>query len=75
MEYDQLYEGLFEYKFLFSEEISIKDSIIIENDEETTEYRMDTICYNIHTLKSHVGENYRFKLLFNVAVVILITPH
>ena len=74
-EYNQLYEEFFDYSSLFMEEVTIEDAVINDNDNRESEYRMDTIWYNIQNLKSCVGENYRFNILFKVAHIALITPH
>ena len=36
---------------------------------------MDVIWHQIQEMKSPAGDNFRFKLLFRVAVLVLITPH
>ena len=36
---------------------------------------MDTIWYILQAVKSPTGNHYRFRLLFKVAKIVLITPH
>ena len=39
------------------------------------EYRVDVIWYYLQKMRSPVGPNYRFKLLFEVARIVLTIPH
>ena len=65
-------------KFLSDSELSSatwEDAIIKEYDDDSKEYRIDSLWYQIQRLRSLVGNNHRFKLLFKVAKFILIPPH
>ena len=39
------------------------------------QYRMDVIWYQLQELSSPAGDNFRFRLLFRVATLVLVTPH
>ena len=56
-------------------EIKLEEAIISEYHDGSKDYRMDTIWYMLNNLKSLVGNNSCFHLLFQVAKFILITPH
>ena len=46
-----------------------------QSNSENVQYRIDTIWYHLQKMKSSCGENFRFHLLFRVALIILLTPH
>ena len=77
-EFMLLYEEFFDYKALFIQELPLKDAIMegkTTTEEDEVQYRMDVIWHQIQEMKSPAGDNFRFKLLFRVAVLVLITPH
>ena len=73
--YELLYDQFHEYKLVNENEIKLEEAIISEYDDGSKDYRMDAIWYMLNNLKSLVGNNSRFHLLFQVAKLILITPH
>ena len=73
--YELLYDQFHEYKLVNDNEIKLEEAIICQYDDGSKNYRMDTIWYMLNNLKSPVGNNSRFHLLFPVAQLILITPH
>ena len=76
-EIERMYEEFVDYKSLTISELpddALTDAVIQEN-EHTDEYRIDVIWYYMYQMKSPVGNNYRFRLLFNVARLVLVTPH
>ena len=77
-EFKLLYEEFFDYKALFIQEVSLKDAIMERKkttEEDEVQYWMDVIWHQIQEMKSPAGDNFCFKLLFRVAVLVLITPH
>ena len=48
---------------------------LIASYEDHDEYRLDTIPYHLYQMKSLIGSNYRFRNLFSVALLVLVTPH
>ena len=56
-------------------EIDLSCAILTTYDDGTNDYRMDTVSYLLQEMKSSVGNNYRFHNLFEVAKIVLITPH
>ena len=73
--YELLYDQFHEYKLVNENEIKLEEAIISEYNDGSKDYRMDTIWYMLYNLKSLVGNDSRFHLLFQVAKLILITPH
>ena len=51
-----------------------QEAVVREFDDESKEYRIDTIWYHLQNMRSSVGNNNRFQLLFHVAKLVLITP-
>ena len=77
-EMDKLYEEFVDYKTLTDSEMPAaawEDAVIREYEDGTSEYRIDTLWYYIQSLRSLAGNNKRFDLFFNVARLIMITPH
>ena len=74
-EIDRLYEECFQYKIFAINVILDKvfaDAIV----NEGTEDRVDVLWhYLAHMKQECIGDNYRFRLLFNVARLAIITPH
>ena len=73
--YDHLYEEFQDFKLLNDDELDLSDAILTTYDDGSIEYRMDTIWYILQEIKSPVGNNYRFRTLFEIAKLVLITPH
>ena len=53
---------------------ALTDAVIQENDV-ADEYRIDVIRYRFFQVESSVGNNDRFRLLFNVAQLVMVSPH
>ena len=53
---------------------ALTDAVIQENDV-ADEYSRDVIWYHLFQIKSPIGNNYRFRLLFNVARLVMVAPH
>ena len=53
---------------------ALSDTVIQEN-KNSDEYRIDIIWYYLYQMKSPVANNYRFRILLNVARLVLVTPH
>ncbi len=68
-------EQFIDFKTLEYEEIDLSEAVLATYDDGSIEYRMDVIWYLIQQLKSPIGNCYRFSLLFQVARLVLITPH
>ena len=65
------------FKRIFDSELSSTawaEAVVREYDG-LKEYWIDTLWYPIQRLRSLVGDNQRFELLFKVAKLILITPN
>ena len=56
-------------------ENTLSDVIFAEYDDGSEEYRMDVIWYHLNQIKSPIGNNFSFNLLFRVASIMLMTPH
>ena len=69
---DKLFEEFIDFKLLSDSELSLG---ALEVDDGSKEYRIDTLWYHIQQLRSLAGNNQRFELLFEVAKLILKTPH
>ena len=68
-EKERLYEEFIDYKTVAICELpdhALTDAVIQENDV-AHEHRIDVIWYDLFQMKSSVGNNYRFRLLFNAA--------
>ena len=69
----------FDYKSLFAGEINIEEAEIKKEEDydgnKNVQYRMDIIWYQLQELSSPARDNLRFRLLFRVAAIALITPH
>ena len=48
---------------------------LIASYEDHDEYHLDTIWYHLYQMESLIGSDDRFCNLFNVARVVLVTPH
>ena len=53
---------------------ALMDAVIPES-EVADEYRIDVIWYYLFQMKSSVGNNYSFRLLFNVARLVMVALH
>ena len=56
-------------------EIDLSGAILTTYDDGTNGYRMDNVWYLLQEMKSSVENNFRFHNLFEVAKIVLITPH
>ena len=77
-EIEKMYQEFVDYKSLTISELlddALTNSIIQEYEHHTDQYRIDVIWHYMYQMKSPVGNNYRFRLLFNVARLELVTPH
>ena len=77
-----LYGQFVDFQTLSVEELpkeALTDAIIkeFENDdgEAEKEYRMDVLWYHLQSMKSPIGNNKRFHMLFEVARIVLLIPH
>jgi len=72
----RLYEEFIDYKTVAICELphALTDAVIRENDA-ADEYRINVIWYHHFQMKSSVANNYRLQLLFNVAWLVMVTPH
>ena len=76
-ETDMLYEQFIDYQMVETNEFpstALNDAILLEHQDGTVEYRIDTIWYHLKQMRSPVGNNLRFNLLFKVAQIILLIP-
>ena len=67
---EKLYEEFIDFKSLSDSELSSATweyAIVREYDYGSKEYRINTLWYHIRRLRSLVGNNQRFELLFKVA--------
>ena len=67
---EKLCEEFIDFKSLSDSELSSatwEDAIVREYDYGSKEYRINTLWYHIQRLRSLVGNNQRFELLFKVA--------
>ena len=72
-----MYEEFTDFKiFSISEpsDTALTDALIASY-EDHDEYRLDTIWYHLYQMKNLIGSDYRFCNLFNVACLVLVTPH
>ena len=77
-EIERLFEEFIEFKSLSDDELpsnALNDATISTYDDGSVEYRMDTIWYYLQEMRSVVGNEYRFRLLFRCALMVLLTPH
>ena len=72
---ERLFEEFIDFKALEEKELELTEAILEIYDDGSIENRMDVIWYLIQQLKSSEGNCYRFRLLFQVARLVLITPH
>ena len=70
-----LYDEYREYKLLCDDDIDLSAAAITSYEDGSHEYRMDTIWYLIQDMKPVIGNTRIFGLLFQVARLVLITPH
>ena len=76
---DTLYEEFCEYKSLPTRELpdtALTDVLIksFENEGDD-EYRMDVIWYHLYQMTSPIGSSFRFRNLFDIARILLLTPN
>ena len=64
-----------DYKSVVDKELNLDKAFLCSYDDGTNEYCMDVIWYMLQNLKSPIWNNYRFRLLFKVARIVLIIPH
>lgn len=69
-ESDMLYEQFLDFQCL--EDIDITEAKLAQHDGE---YRIDVIWYILQRMRSPIGNESRFGLLFKVAEIVLIVPH
>ena len=75
--FESLYEEFLDFKTLQNEElpeVAFEEALIGE-DTDNLNYRMDVIWYYIKQLRNPIASNVRFKLLFQVASLVLVLPH
>ena len=73
---DLLYDEFFDFKTLSENHVNLEEAKIPRKDEnQKVQYRMDVIWHQLQELTSPAGDNFRFRLLFRVALLVLITPH
>lgn len=75
---DYKIERFVEFKCLSDDELpndTLKDLILSECDGGSIEYQMETISCHISKLKSVVGNNDWFSLIFKCTLVALLTSH
>ena len=76
--YDSLHEEFLDYKSFHVEELpasALEEAFLQEkSNSEHQEYRMNIICH-LRQLKSPVASNLRFRLLFEVAHLVLLLPN
>ena len=68
-----VYESLIDFNTISDSQIDLSQAILKEYDDGTKEYRMDIIWYQLQELKSPTGCSYRFRRLFKVVKIILVT--
>ena len=75
-EEDLIFEQFTDFKSLddLPDDI-LNDAKLEQSNSENAQYRIDTNWYHLQKMKSSCGENFRFHLLFRVALIILLTPH
>ena len=76
-EKERFYEEFIDYKTVAICKLpdhDLTDAVIQENDV-ADEYRIDVIWYHLFQTKSSVVNIYRFRLLFNVARMVMVAPH
>ena len=72
-----MFEEFTDYKTLSISELpdtALTDTLIASY-EDHDEYRLGTTWYHICQMKSLIGNDYRFRNLFNVVRLVLVTPH
>ena len=73
-----LYEQFHQYKTINDAELPDKtyEEALLSgtSDGNKKEYRVDVICYYLQKMRIPVGPNYWFKLLFEVARIVLTMP-
>ena len=75
--FDRLFEEFTDYKTLSISELpdtALTDTLIASY-EDHDEYRLGTTWYHICQMKSLIGNDYRFRNLFSVVRLVLVTPH
>ena len=72
----------FDFQTLSEEDLpngALADATIKELEDEDgktqNEYRMDILWYHFQSMKSPIGNNKRFNILFEVARIVLLIPH
>lgn len=74
-----LYDEFFDYKYLFVGDIDNAEAELKRSEDDDGhakfQYRMDVIWYLLQQITSPAGDSFRFKLLFSVATIVLVTPH
>ena len=75
-EHDKLSEEFTDYQLLNDNEVpeSVWKSVVVQDDESCTFYRMDMIWHYLSNLKAVDGKN-RFSRISHVAKLVLVIPH
>ena len=72
-----MYEEFIDYKTVAIGKLrdhALTVPVIQENDVDNA-YCIDVIWYHLFQMKSSVGNNYRYRLLFNVTQLVMVAPH
>ena len=72
-----LYEEFVDYDTLTINDLpeDVLTHAVIQENKNSDEYRIGIIWYYLYQMKSPVASNYQFRLLFNVAPLVLVKPH
>ena len=73
--YDKLFDEFLDFYSMGEYEIDLTDAILTTYDDGTDGYRMEAVWYLLQEINSAVRNNFRFHNLFEVAKIVLITPH
>ena len=75
---EALYQEFLDFKTMRADEIpphAFDEAFLFESDDRHREYHLDIVWYYTRQLKNPAASNIRFKLLFEVAKLVLIVPH
>ena len=75
LEDEHEHEEFIDFKTISDSQIDLNQAILIECNNGTKEYRMDIMLHKLQELKSPIGCSFRFRRLFKVAKIILVTPN
>lgn len=76
-EINALYGQFVDYQLINTSELprdTLDDATLHRLEDGTVEYRIDVIWYHLRQLRSSIGNNLRFHLLFQVARIVLLIP-